>query len=307
YCKTPLLLRREGRGDVSWLRSLTARARSWARRVFRARILPGPEEALVRAMTLGDRTGLDPGTNEAFKAAGTYHVLAISGAQVALLAGLLVGALPTIARAAALPRAGPVVLVFYAALVGGDVPVVRAVVMAVVVLVGRALDLDADLANLLGLAALVLLAYRPSSAGDVGFQLSFAATLAVVLLTGPLSAGLPRLPLRLETGLAASLGAQLALAPLLALHFHRLAPAALVLNLLAVPLSSAVLLAGLAVLLAEPLLAALAARAGDVAWLLAHALLRTSDLGGLIEALDFRVATPWPWVLAPQAVGLVLL
>jgi competence protein ComEC len=307
YCKSPLLIRHEGPGDVSLLRRVTARARGWARRVFRKRIVPGPEEGLVRAMTLGDRTGVDPGTSEAFKAAGTYHVLAISGAQIALLAALLVWALRRIARPSALALAVATALVVYAALVGGDVPVVRAVVMAVVLLLGRALDLDSDLANLLGLAALVLLSHRPSSVGDVGFQLSFGATLAVVLLTAPLAAGLPRLPLRLEAGLAGSLAAQLALAPLLALHFHRLAPAALVLNLVAVPLSSAVLLGGLAVLLLEPLAAALATRAGDLAWLLAHALLRTSDLGGLIDALDFRVATPSPWVLVPHVLGLVLL
>ena len=180
---------------------------------------------------------------------GTYHVLALSGAQVALVAGLVVALARRLGATPALQAVlGGGVAAFYAVFVGGDVPVVRASLMAAVLLGGRALDLDADLANLLGLAALVLLVHRPSSITDVGFQLSFGATLGLLLLTPALSTGLPRLPLGIERALAASLAAQAALLPLLALHFHRIAPAGLVLNLVAVPLSSAVLLAGLLVL-----------------------------------------------------------
>ena len=148
-------------------------------------------------------------------------------------------------------------LAFYCTFVGGDVPVLRATVMAAVVLVGRTLDLDGDAANLLGLAALLLLAQRPSSIGDVGFQLSFAATLGLVLLTPPVMRWMPALPFGAEVALASSLGAQAALGPLLAYHFHRLAPAALLLNLVAVPLSGAVLLAGFAILAASAVAPAL--------------------------------------------------
>ena len=160
-------------------------------------------------------------------------------------------------------------LALYAVFVGGDVPVVRATLMAVVLLGGRALDLDADLANLLGLAALVLLVHRPSNVADVGFQLSFGATLGLVLLTPALTAGLKHLPLGIERALAGSLAAQAALLPLLALHFHRIAPQGSYLNLVAVPLSSAVLLAGLLVLACAGLASGLAAFAGRIAWLAA--------------------------------------
>ena len=141
----------------------------------------------------------------------------------------------------------------YALFVGGDVPIARAAVMAGAVLLGRALEVDVNTGNLLGLAALVLLAASPAAAGDVGFQLSFGATLGILALTAPLTRGLPRLPLRLDLAVAASVAAQCALAPLLAGHFHRLAPAAVLLNIAAVPLSGAVLLAGLGVLAATPL------------------------------------------------------
>jgi competence protein ComEC len=307
YCKSPQLVSVRGRGDVGLLRDLTARGRRAARVVFRRWMRPGPEEGLVRAMVLGDRTGVEPETAEAFRTAGTFHVLALSGAQVALLAGLLVAAL-RLSRAsppvAALVTA--VAVAFYAAFVGGDVPVVRAALMTMVVVAGRALDLDADLANLLGLAALVLLVHRPSNIFDVGFQLSFGATLGLMMLTAPFLAFFPRLPWRIETALAGSLAAQAALVPLLARQFHRLTPAALVLNLLAVPLSGAVLLTGFAVLAVgwSPMLAPWAA---DLAWIAAHALLRSCEPASWLPGLDPRVATPTLLAVLVYAAGVVSL
>jgi competence protein ComEC len=251
-------------------------------------------------MVLGDRTGLDPDSEEAFRASGTYHVLAISGAQVALLAALLAWPL----RRAGAPAlvTGLVVsasLLLYAQLVGAEVPVVRATCMALAVLLGLTLDLPSDLANLVGLAAAALLVDHPAVVGDVGFQLSFGATLGILLLTPPLLEHLPRLPLRLDVALAASLAAQATLAPLVAHHFARLAPAALLLNLAAVPLSGAILLAGLTTLALAAIGAPLVGLAADAAWLSAHALLRTGDLVRFWPWLDFKVAPPsaWAWLL----------
>jgi competence protein ComEC len=286
----------------------TARARSWSRRAIARYVDPGQEESLVRAMVLGDRAGLDERTSEAFRVSGTYHVLALSGAQVALVAGLVVAGARRLAASPALQALlGGGVAVLYAAFVGGDVPVVRASLMALVLLAGRALDLDADLGNLLGLAALVLLVHRPSNVTDVGFQLSFGATLALVVLTPPLSAGLKRRRFGVERALAASLAVQAALMPLLAFHFHRLAPAGLVLNLLAVPLSSAVLLAGLLVLVAAGLVEALAPLAGGLAWWAAHALLRSSELGLLVPGLDPRMPAPSTLAWCVFVVGIAFL
>ena len=200
-----------------------------------------------------------------------------------------------------------IALAFYAQLVGGDVPVVRAAVMATVLLLGRALSLDADAANLLGLAAALLLAHRPSAVGDLGFQLSFAATLGILLLTPPLLLGIPALPLRIDLALAGSVAAQIALAPLLALQFYRLAPAALLLNLAAVPLSAAVLLAGLAVLVVAAVIPPLAPLLGDLAWMAAHALLRSADPVRWMPALDVHVSPmPW-WAIGLHACGTIAL
>jgi competence protein ComEC len=308
YCKSVRLLELVARAQGGWLRQAAARLRARARSVLVQSILPGPERGLVLAMVLGDRSELDEKTSEAFRASGTYHVLALSGAQVALVAGLLVAALR---RVRASPWTQALVVAasigFYALLVGGDVPVVRAALMATAVLAGRALDVDADVANQLGLAALLLLVVRPAWVTDVGFQLSFGATLGLIAFVSPLTRGLPALPLRLELGLAASVAAQAGLAPLLAYWFHRVAPAALVMNLAAVPLSGAVLLAGMGVLAARLLGSGAAELAGMLAWIVAHALRLSGDLGPLTSWLDVRVAAPTALALAVHVCGLAWL
>jgi competence protein ComEC len=308
YCKSPRLVetRRPARpaGPSEW----AARLRCQARRDLVQYITPGAEQGVVRAMVLGDKTAIDPDAANAFRIAGTYHVLAISGAQVALVAALVLGLL----RRAGMPRGLQAALVagsagFYAILVGGDVPVVRAAIMTGVLLLGRAADLESDLANLLGLAAGLLLVARPCDIGDAGFQLSFAATLGLLVLSGPVAAGLPRLPLRIDRALAASVAAQLALVPLLVTWFHRLAPAALVLNLVAVPLSGAVLLAGLGVVVAAHVWPWAAYHAGGFAWLSGRALLASGEVVRGVPLLDSRLPSPSPAAVALYLAGLTLL
>ncbi|MET0556672.1 MAG: DNA internalization-related competence protein ComEC/Rec2 [Vicinamibacteria bacterium] len=307
YCKSAQLIVLGPAGDGFGLRTAAARVRSRARSVLLAHVLPGPEQALVRAMVLGDQQAVDDDTADAFRAAGTYHVLAISGAQVALFASLLAWALarvgcPRLPGALLLSLA----LVFYAELVGGNVPVARATAMAVVLLAGRAFDLDSDVVNLLSLAGLLLLAHRPSSVADVGFQLSFGATLGIVLLTGRIAARWPRLPLRIETAVAASLAAHVALLPLLAVHFSRLSPAAVLLNLAAVPLSATVLGAGLLVLPLAAIAPGLASWMGDAAWIAAHALLRSALAVRALPWLDLRVPAPPAWSVVLFVCALLL-
>jgi competence protein ComEC len=165
----------------------------------------------------------------------------------------------------------------------------------------------------LSLAGLLLLVHRPSAVADAGFQLSFGATLGIVLLTTRIAARWPRWPLRVETAVAASLAAHVALLPLLVAHFNRVSPAAVVLNLAAVPLSAAVLGAGLLVLPLAAVAPGLAPWMGDVAWMAAHALLRSALAVRAFPWLDLRAPAPRPstsrpscsaWRGAPAAPGL---
>jgi len=291
-CKSPLLLAATG-GPARDPRALVAALRGRARRALVRYVAPGPQQGLVRAMVLGDRAGVADDVAEAFRIAGTYHVLALSGAQVALVAGLLLLAARKLGLGPWSCALGCALAVSaYAAFVGGDTPVVRAAVMAVVLFLGKGLGLGGDAGNLLGLAALLLLAAAPSSALDPSFQLSFVATLGLVLLSSRFAAAMPTLPRLLALALGASLAAQLALLPLLAVHFHRLSPAALAMNLVAGPLATAVLLGGFLVLAAAALAPPLAPLAGAAAHFAADLLLRSGTLAADATALDVRVPSP---------------
>ena len=168
-------------GDAGPLRTIAAAcARRAAGAPDRRSMPPGPERGLVLAMVLGDRSELDEATAEAFRASGTYHVLALSGAQVALVAGLIVGgAAPAAGRPVdSRPSVTSAAVWLYALLVGGDVPIVRAALMASARArrAGRSTSTPTPR---------TCSGWRRSScspcgrrrAADVGFQLSFGATL----------------------------------------------------------------------------------------------------------------------------------
>lgn len=224
--KSGLLVREIAPGPASW------RAVRWVRSRIRQRLRDGgfPDDvlAVVAAMLIGDRTLAAPATERAFRDAGTLHLMAVSGLHVGLLSLLVYGIL---VLAGAPRRKALAVLLFllplYAALCGGRPSVVRAVLMAAVVILGLRRGLFGQALNGLGLAALALLAHSPWNALDVGFQLSFAATLAIIAAFRPEDpADLPwDPPPRWRAWILAPLGvalaAQLATFPIVAWHFGR--------------------------------------------------------------------------------------
>ena len=134
----------------------------------------------------------------------------------------------------------------------------RAVVMAVLVLVASLLDRDASVTNSLALAALVILAARPSDLFDPGFQLSFAATLGIVI--APLPRGL------VLGALAVSAAAQLAVLPISLTHFNQLSTIGLIANLGVVPLAGVATVGGLVAVGLSFLSDTVAAVAFDAVW-----------------------------------------
>ncbi|HZY31719.1 MAG TPA: DNA internalization-related competence protein ComEC/Rec2, partial [Candidatus Methylomirabilis sp.] len=239
-------LERRGAGEGSivhaWAYALRAR-------MIRAvnQLLPHEQASLLTAITLGERTGISPQISQAFLGSGTYHILAISGLNVSLLAGALLFVLKAIRvplRLRALLSMG--LITFYAALAGGSPSVVRAAVMADVYLLAVVLDREADPLNTLALSALALLLWQPLFLWDVGFQLTFVATWAI--LAGVNWQPLLRLPTPWRWGtapLVLSAAAFLGTAPILASSFHRISPVAILANLPIVPLSGLLTGAGM--------------------------------------------------------------
>jgi competence protein ComEC len=221
--------------------------------------LPPASAALLAGLLLGDRTDVPRDIDAAFRRAGVYHVLAVSGFNVALLAGAvwaLCGVLGLARRASA--ATAIVVVIAFALVVGPEPSVLRAVVMAVLVLVAILLEREASVVNSLALAALAILAVRPTDLHDPGFQLSFAATLGIVLAPLPRGAVLG--------ALGVSVAAQLTVLPITLAHFNQLSIVGVIANLGAVPLAAVATLVGLLAVALSFVSASAAAVAFDAVW-----------------------------------------
>ena len=271
YARTPMVEAAEP--DRSDLRQLAFRLRMAASAYIRARI-PGQNGAFASAILTGDRSGMDRATDAALKASNLYHIVSISGLHMTLLAaavfaiiryGLalvpalaLMWPLKKIAAGAAL-LAGAVYLVIS----GSEVPAQRSYVMTATVLVAVLLDRPALTMRSIALAALIVLVLAPESLIQAGFQMSFAATVAMVAVYEALrsrpwwqvtqTAPSWRFAKPVLGVAVTSLIAGAATAPFSAFHFNALAQYGLIANLLAVPaMGAAVMPAAVIAILAVP-------------------------------------------------------
>jgi competence protein ComEC len=280
----------------------------WAVDVIAAR-LPETSAALLAGLLLGERSALPPASDEAFRRAGVYHILAVSGFNVALLAGAVFAGLAICGvprRAVAVVAAG--VLVGFALVVGGQPSVLRATVMGLLLLAALLLDRQSQLPNALALATLVLLLWRPGDLWEPGFQLSFAATAGIVYLAPWLTERLTArgTPPWLAAAVAVSLGAQAVVTPLMAAHFNQLSLIGVVANLAVVPLAAVATTLGMVALLAELLPGPLGPLLFDCLWLILLTLRALVALAASLPAA--MVYLPAPTLAASLAwYGAVLL
>jgi competence protein ComEC len=251
------------------------------------------EGAVLEALLLGERGRMDETATLALQKSGLYHLIAISGAHIAIISFLLFGLL----RLCRIPRRPSyavliVLLVFFAMLVEGRASVFRATIMAIVYLVGRLLWKKANFLNTISFSAFLLLLANPFSLFDMGFELTYAATLSIILFFPRLVRFLPRLPLRLTELFTLSLTAQLGVLPFIARSFHRVAFASLFLNLLAMPLIGLIMGIGLAYLAFSFLSAFMANSLAQVLTFLIRLFLGLTRLLEAIPAFSYRVPTP---------------
>lgn len=226
-------------------------------------LFPEPEASLLAGILLGVESGIHPELRQAFNDTGTTHIIAISGFNITLLAGLVISLFGRWLG----PRRGAmlaaVTIGVYAVMVGGDPAVVRAAIMGGLALYARLLGRQTQALASLGAAALAMTLINPLTLWDVGFQLSFAATLGLVLYADPIAARFtelasrwmdPRQAERLAKPVGEfalfTLAAQVTTLPLTAYYFKRLSLAALLANPVILPAQPALMvLGGLAMLL----------------------------------------------------------
>ncbi len=243
-------------------------------------LMPEPSAALLTGILLGDDRGLPPNLKQAFADTNTAHIIAISGFNIAVLIGVLtyVFRRPTTAlqaRVLTSPSAGIVprilaaltqhlatvliilILILYTLLVGASASVVRACIMGALVVIALELGRQSWAFNALAISAFVMSLLNPYVLWDVGFQLSFLATLGLLIYA-------PRMQNRIEGWLKERVSdsrarqiveflkdafiitaaAFLVTAPLIVVYFHRLSLIGFLTNLLVLPIQPFVMLLG---------------------------------------------------------------
>ena len=222
----------------------------------------GGGRACSTASLLGDRGDLPGSLNEDFERTGTSHILATAGLHVGLVVGLLLVGL----RAARIALRPALLLCFaslvlYALMAGGRPSVVRAVIMASVVLFGVLLEREPDLPNTLAVAALLLLVLNPQNLFEPGFQLSFATVISLALLMPLASSAVRETGRRIPSHLPGAAwlrgGADVVIAcfflavasfigsaPLVAYYFNNLSLVSLIANTFVVPFIAMVIAIG---------------------------------------------------------------
>lgn len=204
--------------------------------------MPPREAELARGFVLGEDDGIDAETKEDFRRAGLSHLLAVSGENVTLLALL---AMPLLGMLGIPLRERLVwvlaLIAVYVPVAGAGPSIQRAGVMGAAGVLATLGGRRGSRLYALALAALVTLAVDPAVASDVGWQLSFAAVLGILLLASPLRRaivarlGKGRWRRALAEGVAVTIAATFATAPLIAFHFETLSTTTLAANVLAMP------------------------------------------------------------------------
>ncbi|MBN1887219.1 MAG: ComEC/Rec2 family competence protein [Thermoflexales bacterium] len=252
----PLTIERLSQGHgflpFAWILAFKRQAQSVI-----GRSLPEPQASLLTGILLGVDAGIPANVQDAFRATGTSHIIAISGFNLVVLAGFLSAFVTRLFGKRYEFYVIAAGLLVYTILVGASASVVRAAIMSVLYVWARHLGRQSMAFNSLFVAAILMTLLTPNTLWDIGFQLSAAATLGLILYTDPLQGAFERALARVlpaerahkiaglfNDALIVTLAAQVTTLPLVAYTFRQLSPVSLLANLLILPAQPGVMLWG---------------------------------------------------------------
>ena len=193
--------------------------------------LPTPQAQLLAGITLGLKKDLPSDLKLALRDTSTLHMVVVSGQNLSLLAALLLGLSGILTRKVA------IILTFfvisgYVVLTGGQIPVIRAALMAYLSNLAAFLGRQNDGFWVLILIAGLMLLINPLWINDLSFQLSFLATFGVIVVAPILLKFLKEWPTLIKNNLAVTVGAQLMVLPVISQNFHQISIVSIPTNLL---------------------------------------------------------------------------
>ncbi len=260
--KNKRIRRLKGKNGVSYLRYLTYRVRSKLSDIL-FRNLKSTRAGVLSAMVLGERGRIPSQLRRLFIQTGTMHILAISGLHVGIIAFML----DILFRFIGLNRGIRYsiiifLLLFYCFLVGIRPSVVRAAIMADILLIGSLLKREIRISNSIALSGMIILMVNPRQLFDVGFQLSFISVISIIYLSPIINRLLNALMIthrrvpRVFTNilhfginaLSISVGAWLGTSFLIAYYFRIVSPVGILTNIVVIPYLSLVIASGFSLL-----------------------------------------------------------
>jgi competence protein ComEC len=271
------------------------------RRIVRSQLqgLGSPIGQLVSSMVLGQKAvDLASDIRDRFIEAGLAHVLAASGFQVSLLIGLVVKLTNNLSMK---PRLiiGIGTLLIYLSLTGIQASILRAFLMGIAVLIALAMDTKVKPLGSLLLAATIILLFNPLLIGDLGFQLSFLATLGLIVTLPGLEAKLDWLPPTIATLITVPLAASIWVLPLLGYVFNLVATYSLVVNIICTPLITIISLGGMISAIAAIFIPILGSA---IAWLLFYPTLLLLAITNIFTNLPGS-----SWAIGQISLGVLLI
>ena len=211
------------------------------------RTLKGDQANFLTGLLLGDRTNISPEIKNAFVNTGVVHVLAVSGSHVVLVVAILYSLCGLLRVPGRMTIVVTILgILFYMLLTGSAPSIVRACLMAIVVLLAKLFQERTNVYNALGVSAIIILVYDAQQLFDVGCQLSYGAVFSMAYFFPKLKLLIRRIPERweeikgIDTVLqlfAVSLAAQIGTIPFTAHYFGRVSIVSLLANLVVVPLA----------------------------------------------------------------------
>jgi competence protein ComEC len=218
---------------------------------------PDPEASLLAGILLGVESGISDQVQKAFRDTGTTHIIAISGFNITIVAGLFSRLLSKMLNKRQAALAAVLGISLYTLLVGADPAVVRAAVMGGLSIFAGQIGRRQHGLNAAALASLIMMLFNPKLPWDISFQLSLSATLGLILYADPLanwflglSSGV--LPLEIAQKLTRAvseyilftLAAQLTTLPVMIYHFHRFSISTFLTNPAILPVQPPIMIVG---------------------------------------------------------------
>ena len=261
---------------------------------------------IVQGMLIGDKYGIDEQTYTAFRDSGMAHVLAVSGLHAGILIAAVYGLL-SLLRLGRTPKliAALVFIAVYACVAGLTPSILRASIMAVVLLVLRHMGRQSDTLSNLALAFILSLILNPLDLFTVGFQLSFGAVFGILTLGWQLQRLLSKwLPVKLGGVVAVSVGATAGTLPVTAAAFNRVSLLGLVSNIVVLPLASLVIVLSFITVALGLVIGQSAQYLGFAVDVVIRLMLGIIRALGALPFAAVDVATP-PWYLLLASYGLL--